>query len=870
MPSEYDRKRDFRITSEPAMEVVGEGRGPLRFVIQKHTARRLHWDLRLEWDGVLKSWAVPKGPSLDPKDKRMAVHTEDHPLSYAEFEGVIPEGQYGGGAVILWDEGVYVADEGPGRLFPDRAETERRMRAGLEAGKLSFTLYGKRVKGSFTLVKTSKGEWLLIKHHDGFVSDADLTQFDRSVRSGLTNEELRAGHTPNAEFRWMAGAVQADLPERPLPMLATEAAEAGDRAGWNFEIKLDGIRCLAVKQERNVRLFTRSGRDVARTFPQIAEHLAALPGDSFILDGELVCFAESGVPDFGKMMERFHLQRERDIARQDAANPAVFCIFDLPYRNGWDLSRAAWADRRKALEQFHPASPCLRVVDVFPEHGNLVYEHAVAMGFEGVVGKRDDSHYLFGQRSSAWIKVKKQHSEEFVVGGFTRGQGSRASTFGALLLGRLRPDGKLDFLGSVGTGFADAHLEEIREELGDPVAESPFAGPVDASGEVAYVTPRLWAEVAYGSISSQGLLRFPVFQRLRPDLAPSVPEQRVGLADSVASVLEQLEAMKESGVLEVEGETVRVSNLSKPLWPAADGHPPTTKRDLLRYLARAASLLLPHLADRPLAIVRFPDGFGGNSFFQKHVEAASPEFVEHIHLWSSHNQGARDYLMCNNLPTLLWLGQMAALELHPWYSRARPEPEFMDQPDYATSEETLDASPLNYPDFMVFDLDPQGKAEVKGTFVPDSYRRTVEVALHLKGMLDALGLRGFVKSSGKSGLHIYVPIARSYDYDQVRAMAETFGRHVERALPELVTMEWVVAKRPDKIFFDHNQNVRGKTLASVYSPRAAPGGTISCPVRWEDLEGFGPRSVRVADCDPSSIPASKDWSEMLRLRQRIG
>ncbi len=865
MPHEYQRKRDFRITPEPPPDGAVSGVGPLRFVVQKHAARRLHYDLRLECDGVLKSWAVPKGPSLNTADRRLAVMTEDHPLSYADFEGVIPAGQYGGGEVIIWDEGVYVADDGPGKIFPERGETERRIREGIPLGKLSFTLYGKKLKGSFTLVKTSKGDWLLIKHQDGAVTTEDVLLQDRSVRSGRTPEDLESGATANSEFRWMAGAVQSPLPAKPLPMLPTEVDKPFRREGWTFETKLDGIRLLAVIEKPKVKLVTRSGRDVAAKFPGLTEHLRALPVQSAILDGEVVRFGEDGKASFGQLMERFHLENEREIRRQDSLNPVVFCIFDLTYLNGWDLTKSALEDRIKALAEVDPASPYLRRVDSFPTEGELVFEQATALGFEGVVAKKLSSGYDYGVRSANWLKLKKVHTEEFLIGGFTDGQNSRSDSFGALLVGRPGEDGKLQFAGSVGGGFTDSALREVRDLLGESQAESPFSGPIETNGKPTFVEPKHWAEVRYGTTTAEGLLRFPIFERLRPDLAAGGPVPK-GPSDWIESVLAQLETNKEEIQLEVGEDRFRVTSLSRVLWPG----PGLTKRDLLKYLARISPLILPHLQNRPLSIVRYPDGLGGESFFQKHLEGASPDFVEHIRLWSSHNKGAREFLTCNNLATLLWLGQLASLELHPWYSRNVTDPDLKpEQYDTWSSDEAMDRSALNVPDFMVFDLDPNLKEEAKGTFVRDQYARTVRVALKLKEMLEPLGLRSFVKSSGKSGLHIYVPLARVYDYDEVRAMAEAFGRHLERIMPQDVTMEWTVSKRPNKVFFDHNQNVRGKTLASIYSPRAAPWATISCPVPWAQLEAFDPQAFTIQNAQPDNLPGAREWAEMLSLRQRI-
>jgi bifunctional non-homologous end joining protein LigD len=878
MSQDYERKRDFTLTPEPEADPFAPSTGPLKFVVQMHTARRLHWDLRLECDGVLKSWAVPKGPSLNPEDRRLAVQTEDHPLSYAEFEGVIPKGQYGGGEMIVWDMGVYVADDGPGKLFPDRNETQRRLREGLKGGKLSFTLYGRKLKGSFTLVKTSKGDWLLIKHKDAFCSNVDLTKQLESVKSGLTNDDLAKGEdTAEAIFRWLPGAEQKAMPGKPMMMLPVESAKPFSSEDWGFELKLDGIRALAIVENGSARLISRSGREIAWKFPLVAEHLGALPIQNAIFDGEVVRFDDEGKPSFEKIMERFNLQNERDIRKQESVNPVVFCMFDLVYLNGWDLSKCALGERRRQLERLSPSSPSLRVLDLFENEGELLFQQAIAMGFEGVIAKKLASRYRFNERHADWQKVKAYHTEEFLIRGYTDGEGSRASTFGALVLAN-RED---QFVGAVGGGFTDRELESIAKIIKpEPTVPNPFSQPIDVKGKPTFIEPKHWVEVRYQNMTSAGHLRIPIYQRMRPDLeAPTkdeAPRPAGGMLGEIAYVLEQLQNKRDEFSLEVEGQTFKVSSASRQLWPERDGFAAVTKRDLMCYYAKIAPLILPHLKDRPLSLVRYPDGLDGEHFYQKHVENNPPDFVEHVNIWSSHNERSRDYVMCNNLATLVWLGQMSTLEVHPWYSRISGAPDAADKPvDFNSSEEAIDESVLNFPDFMVFDLDPyiysgKEKAGAEPELNRAAYLKTVEVAMGLKEMLDAIGLRAYPKTSGKTGLHIYAPLRRQYDYDQVKAMAETFGRHLMALRPDDVTMEWAVKNRPGRIFFDHNQNVRGKTLCAIYSPRAVLGAPVSFPMRWERLAEIYPTDFTVLNVNPDDVKDAQLWVDILRDRQTIG
>ncbi len=703
MLTEYARKRRLEKTSEPPAR-KRRAKGPLHFVVHKHAASRLHYDLRLEVDGVLKSWAVPKGPSLDPNEKRLAMMVEDHPIDYGGFEGVIPEGEYGGGEVIVWDRGRYAPEEDGHRTF-ERAEGEERMRRGLAEGKVSFVLDGEKLKGSWALVKSRRSEkdWLLIKHRDD-TPVRDVLEEDRSVVSGMTVEDLRAGRKPRSEERGsqslspkdLPGARKAPLPRTMAPMLATLAKAPFSHPDWVFEPKLDGLRAIAFVQDGKARLVSRGGREVARVYPSLAEELTEQPGQ-MVIDGEVVAPDDEGRPSFQRLQHRMNLQGEADIRRADVQVPVLYYVFDLLYIDGYDLRAVPFEERRRLLERTLVPSQRVRLVDQFEEDGEAAYQAAVEHGLEGVMAKRRDSAYRSAERSHLWLKVKATLSDEFIVGGYSRGTGARSGTFGALILGQYDEQGKLRYAGHVGTGFDDRTLKELRKRLDDLGTErSPFSGDVSGRAEATWVKPELVAEVKFAQRTSDGRLRVPVFLRLRGDKPPKEVERIEVVATPSSSgksrgtdlpvtempvkkheiddVLEQFSPPKDNLTLTVEGHRISLSNLDKALWPARGRQRALTKLDLLVYLTKVSPWLLPHLKDRPLTLKRYPDGIDGESFFQKHWSDRLPAFVERVVLFSE-TEGDQEYLLCNNLPTLLWLGQIADIELHTWYSRVDPKPD---------------------------------------------------------------------------------------------------------------------------------------------------------------------------------------------------
>jgi len=870
--SEYSAKRTFTATPEPPPALAAPGEGPLLFVVQQHSATRLHYDFRLECDGVLKSWAVPKGPSLDRNDKRLAVETEDHPYDYASFEGVIPAGQYGAGEVIVWDCGVYSPDE-DGTWYHDRARAQREVRESLAAGKLSVTLRGEKLKGSFALVRTKEAkQWLLIKHKDRFEAAVDVTTRDRSVLSGMRVPELKFLPVARMPAGRLAPCGKLEpMPKTLSPMLAESTDAPFNRPGWMWEPKLDGYRVLAFIDEHGVRLRSRRGLELAPQFPKLCAELAQQAVHGMILDGEIVAFDAAGKPSFGALQDRAQLRGPREVAAADETRPVVFYCFDLLHFAGVDLRRSPYDDRRRYLAQCLLPSPLVQLVHV-AEDGVALNAAAVASGFEGVVGKRKESPYEAGKRSTSWLKVKPTQSADFVVGGYTSGKGSR-SKLGAVLVGYW-DDGSLRYASHVGSGFDDRSLAQVKARLVPLVRKTcPFAEVPEQNAPTTWVEPKVVAEVSYHSFTDDGRLRAPVFLRLRDDVHPE-DVRRPGAADPVGpidEVLAQLASAKATCTLAVGPHRIKLTNLDRAYWPAdaARGFAAMTKRDLLAYLAQVSPYMLPHLADRPLTMIRMPEGIRGQRFFQKHWDQERPDFVESITVFSGTKEAPHDYLLCNNLPTLLWLAQSGTLEFHVWHSRARPGPDAASQStDYASSLSSLEASVLNYPDYVLFDLDPYiySGQEAKGA-EPElntvAFEKGKEVAFWLRELLHSMSLDAIVKTSGKTGLHVFVPIRRTLDFDAARHVSELVGAHLMRLHPKDITQEWSVPKRTGKIFMDYNMNVRGKTLNVAYSPRGEIGAPVSMPLSWDELAGAHPLDFTIANAPARLAQTGDRWKDAL-------
>ena len=878
--SEYTSKRAFDATPEPRPALV-ERSGPLLFVVQMHAATRLHYDLRLECDGVLKSWAVPKGPSLDPTEKRLAVPTEDHPYGYASFEGVIPPKQYGAGEVIVWDCGVYSPDE-EGLWFDDREEAQRQVRAGLAAGKLSVQLRGEKVKGSFALVKT-KEAWLLIKHKDRFVTKAEVTGKNRSVLSGIAVEELKVVPAHRIEAsRLVPGGKPAPMPAKIEPMHAEIGESPFNKPDWAWEPKLDGYRAIAFMEGDRVKLRSRNGLELAPSFPRLVEELAKQSPGAMVLDGEIVAFDANGKPSFNALQNRVQLKGEREIAAADATTPAAFVCFDLLHFAGVDLREMPYRDRRRYLAQCLMPSALVQLVHA-SDDGIALNAAAIASGFEGVIGKRKDSRYLTGKRSDSWLKVKAATTADFVIGGYTQGKGARAP-LGSILVGTWEGTGsrrKLRFASHVGSGFDERGVDRMKAALGKLERKtSPFEEAPELNAPTKWVEPEVVAEVKFHSWTEDGRLRAPVFVRVRDDVdAKKVRREAGGAgreedAGEIGKILEPLANTRSALTLAIGPHQVKLTNLDRVYWPEnkALQQPPLTKRDLLRYLAQVAPYMLPHLADRPLTMIRMPDGIRGQRFFQKHWEQARPDFVESVTVFSGHKDEEHEYLLCNNLPTLLWLAQSGTLEFHIWHSRAKVAGDAATKStDYASSLESLEGSILNYPDYVLFDIDPyiySGK-EAKGA-EPElntvAFEKGKEVAFRVRELLQGMALDAIVKTSGKTGLHVFVPVKRTLDFDAARHVSEMVGRHLVRLHPKDITVEWSVPKRTGKIFMDYNMNVRGKTLNVAYSPRGEPGAPVSMPLTWEELATAHPLDFRLTNAPERLARTGDRWHDALERK----
>ena len=784
----YRAKRSADRTPEPSGSVAAlPGR---RFIVHQHAATRLHFDLRLEMDGVLKSWAVPKGPSRDPADKRLAVHVEDHPIEYGDFEGIIPEGNYGAGAVIVWDRGVWVPLEDPV--------------AGLAKGKLLFELRGYKLRGVWTLVKIKKGvkEWLLIKERDAYTAKNGATFPPGSVLSGLTVEELRDGTdkaaTLVAELKKLKAPMRAVRAEDVAPMLAETREEPFSRAGWVFEVKLDGYRMRAVKQGGTARLITRNGNDYSAAFPELIRPIAALPYSSLLMDGELVILDEQGRPSFQRLQNRARISRAAEIRHASVETPGTLYVFDLMAVEGFDLRSLPLVKRKALLRKLLPEAGPLRYSEHFEKDGEALYDRAVGMGLEGIVAKQADSPYKSG-RSDLWQKVRADRTGDFVVVGYTAPKGSRGG-FGALHLGGYA-DGKLVYAGRAGSGFSGRMLKDVADKLQALATPRPtFEGPVPAEKEKEshWVKPELVAEVRYKEVTGDGLLRQPVFLRFRDDKKPEeCVLDRAGSREQYDPVPDPSPARTAPGSLLRE---IKFSNLEKIFWPEER----YTKGDLIEYYRAVSPWMLRYLADRPLVLTRFPDGINGKSFFQKDAPAYAQAFVRTVTIWSEDSQRDLDYFVCDDEASLLYIANMAAILLHIWSSRV---------------------ATLETPDWCILDLDPK---EAPFTDV-------VTVARAVKALCDDIGLPAGIKTSGSTGLHVLIPLGRQVTYEQSRTLGGLLARVIAAQLPDIATITRQVHKRGGKVYLDYVQNGHGRLLVAPFSARPLPGAPVSTPLAWREL-----------------------------------
>jgi bifunctional non-homologous end joining protein LigD len=796
----YRKKRDPDRTPEPfGGRRLTPGQG---FVVQKHAARRLHYDLRLEMDGVLKSWAVPKGPSVHAEEKRLAVHVEDHPVEYADFEGVIAHGNYGAGSVIVWDRGWY-------RLVKPEDPLEQ-----LRRGKLEFELFGYKLRGRWTLARMSgkDKDWLLLKKLDGAAASEELIErYPQSVLSGLTVEEMADAPGHLAAIRQRLEGL--DAPRREVTaqrqpfMLATLGERAPAGKDWLYEIKFDGVRVLAARRGALVELYGRSGQVITGRYPDLVRTLLALRVDHFVIDGEIVARDPSGRPSFQRLQPRMALTDPREIESAAARIPVEGAFFDCVELEGHDLRRLPLTQRKECLRMLVPPLGPVHYVDHVMEHGDAFLEAAAEARLEGIVAKRASSAYT-GGRSRDWIKVKCQRRGEFVIGGYTDPQGARGY-FGALHVGLydggVSDAARLVYVSKVGTGFDHAGLKSLWENL-QPLARAtpPFAGGAVPKGRGHHwVEPRLVCEVRFSDWTNDGGIRHPTFLGLRSDTRPedcrreeSLPPSRNDAAEEIA--VPAVPASPAGG--ESVAKEVKLTNLKKLFWPAES----YTKGDLVAYYERVAPLLLPYLRDRPLVLTRYPDGITGKSFYQKDAPEFAPAWVRTERVYSKDAEREIDYFVVDDVESLRYVANSGAIPLHLWASRL---------------------GSLERPDWLVLDLDPKGAP----------FTDVVKVARALHRILDDLELPSYPKTSGATGLHILIPLGARYVDDEVRTFARLLAVLGVEAEPDISTVARPLRARGGKVYIDFGQNGHGQTIVAPFSLRPLPGAPASCPLLWSEV-----------------------------------
>jgi bifunctional non-homologous end joining protein LigD len=785
VPSEklrsYNAKRDFSATAEPAGAApdgseagapTGDGadREQLRFVVQEHHATRLHWDLRLEHDGVLASWAIPNGIPAHPSENRLAVHTEDHPLEYLDFEGEIPAGEYGAGTMRVWDHGTFET-----HLWTDK--------------KVEVSFHGERLSGRYGLFPIGKGQegekdWMI--HRMDPPADSD----------------------------------RVPMPERILPMLADASAELPrDESRWSFEVKWDGVRALAYVQPGRLRLESRNLREITDGYPEVRGILRDFGMREAVFDGELITFDEQGRPSFERLQRRMHVTSPSAVRRLSASTPVVYAIFDLLYLDGHELMGRPYAERRATLEALGLGGPAWRVPAVHSGQGRALLKATEAQALEGVVAKRLDSRYEPGRRTRAWLKVKHVQRQELVIAGWLPGEGRRRDRIGALLMGYYEEDGRLRFAGRVGTGFTDRLLDELGSALSPlQTPECPFDPRPKLPRNAVFVRPELVTEIEFREWTAEGVMRAPSFKGLRDDKpAPQVIREAPGLPESepeneswsivtdggsdgpitAEELFGDAESLPDGAIaVTVDGRRLKLSNFDKVLYPQTG----FTKGELIAYYARVAPAVLPHLKDRPLSLKRYPNGVEAPYFYEKQSPSHRPEWVQTARI------GGVNYTLAQDRATLVWLANLADIELHTSLALAgRPE----------------------RPTMLVFDLDPGAPAGIV---------ECCQVGLVLRGLFGQLGLESLAKTSGSKGLQVYVPLNDAVTYAQTKPLARKVAEVLEQRLSELVISRMTKRLRAGKVLVDWSQNDEHKTTVTVYSVRARERPTVSAPVSWEEVQ----------------------------------
>jgi len=858
----YVSKRDFTKTREPKAG-RSKDKDNLMFVIQKHDASRLHYDFRLEMDGVLKSWAVPKGPSTDPKVKRLAMMVEDHPFDYRNFEGIIPEGEYGGGTVIVWDEGTYE----PIEEIKGKKAQEKHLLQQLKSGSVKIKLHGEKLEGEFALVKThGMGEngWLLIKHNDDFASDKDITKKDKSVLSGKTIEKMEQtsekvwqhGHEedlkkekPSAKKKAKAAddeaaddlgneqdttkdfdvvALLKSAPKTAVlknikPMKATLVDAPFDDPDWLYEVKWDGYRAVATVDKNGAELISRNNIPFDKYYP-INDILKSWSINA-VIDGEILVLNDKGLSDFGALQNW----------RSEADGNLVYYVFDILWYEGKNLMHLPLIQRQAILKEVLPTNDDrVRQSKVFASNGIEFFEAAEKIGLEGIIAKKASSVYTSDLRSKEWLKIKVQRRQEVIIAGFTKNAGT-AKAFSALVLG-VYVGQELRYVGKVGTGFSDKLQKEMMAKFKPLITDkSPFEVEPDVDkpsrfrpqrlgARPTWLKPQLVAEVAFAEVTGDGIFRQASFKGLRDDKkakdvileTPQDTRETVDEAEQTVVTETQHEAIDppkdkerktllnpkdETQVRKICGHELKFTHLSKLYWPE-DG---VTKRDMFNYYYRIADYILPYLKDRPMSLNRFPNGIHGSSFYQKDVKGKAPDWVTKTFPYTTSEGEHKEYLVGSDESYLLWMASLGCIEMNPWFSRYK--------------------SPDN-PDYCVIDLDPD-----KNTF-----DQVISAALEVKKVLEALGVPCYAKTSGSTGMHIYIPLGAKYNYEQSQMFAKIIVSLVHKEIPEYTSLERMVAKREGKMYLDFLQNRPGATIAGPYSLRPKPGATVSMPLSWDEVK----------------------------------
>lgn len=831
--STYKAKRNLSKTPEPSGGQSKE-KG-LSFVVQKHDASHLHYDFRLEMDGVLKSWAVPKGPSTDPSIKRLAMMVEDHPYDYKDFEGVIPKGNYGAGTVEIWDNGTYEPITG----VTGKAAMEKELLRELKAGNLKFVLHGKKLKGEFALVHThmeggKENAWLLIKHKEPDAPPAQPVSQPAKAQPASTPRRAAAKVEPHAAAKPAAPvprSAKASVPKTITPMLATLVDEPFDAEGWLYEIKWDGYRAIALLHKGKVELISRNQQNYNKKYEPIYDALKAWGRDA-IVDGEIVVVDDKGVSHFGALQNW----------QKTKGGTLIYYVFDLLWLDGRDLKNEPLSERRALLKEILPQKDPIRLSENFDTSATEFLKKASQLGLEGIIAKRADSLYREGDRSRDWLKMKVDKRHEVVIGGYTHKTGS-PKAFSALLAGVFE-NGKLRYLGKIGTGFSDAQQKEMIARFKPFITDkSPFLQQPRERATVTWLKPKLVGEVHYTEMTEDGLMRHPAFVGMREDKDAKevAPEKAVKIKSVIVKdrkpeprrVTKETEETKPatkrlasstkppaaakrptkpapSGTLLAPGEdtqTINVSghaltftHLDKVFWPD-EGY---TKRDLLNYYHEAAEYILPYLKNRPQSLNRFPNGIKGQGFYQKDVTNTAPDWVKEFPYETDGE--AKNFLVVENEASILWMVNLGVIEMNPWNSTIK-------KPDH--------------PDWCIIDLDPSEK---------NTFEQVIQAAQATKDVLDGLKITGYPKTSGSTGIHIYIPLGAKYTYEQSQLLAKWIVTSVNETLKDFTTIERMTNKRNGKMYLDFLQNRPQATLAAPYAVRPKPGATVSMPLHWEEVK----------------------------------